>query len=127
MHEIEGNIEYQKLSKLNKPFFELVFGEIYDCDVIYNGKIEKTTIVPINSNPKCNQLFFILDTIHCEQNSPNIIETLMKKSFSELWDLYMKHEFFNEFDCPIIIGATNNDNSIISYDGWIFKKLERNN
>ena len=127
LHEIEGNIEYQELSKLNKPFFELVFGEIYDCDVIYNGKIEKTTIVPINSNPKCNQLFFILDTIHCEQNSPNIIETLLKKSFSELWDLYMKHEFFNEFDCPIIIGATNNDNSIISYDGWIFKKLERNN
>ena len=119
--------EIENLAKLNKPFYELVFGEIYDCNVLYKGKIEKTTIVPIKSNPKCNQLFFILDIIHCKQNSSNIIETLMKKSFSELWDLDIKHKLFDEFDCPIIIGATNNDNSIISYDGWIFKKLERKN
>lgn len=125
LHQSEGNIEYQELSKLNKPFLELVFGEIYDCDVTYNGKIEKTTIVPINSNPKFNQLFFLFDVNYCEQNNPNIVETLMNKSFSELWDLEIKHEFFDKFDCSIIIGATSNDNSIISYDGWIFKNLVR--
>ena len=92
---------------------------------LVNGKIEKTTIVPINSNPKFNQLFFLFDINYCEQNNPNIVETLMKKSFSELWDLDVKHAFFDEFDCPIIIGSTNNDNSIISYSGWIFKSLVR--
>lgn len=123
LHQSEGNIEYQELSKLSKPFFELVFGEIYDCDVIYNGKIEKTTIVPINSDPKFNQLFFLFDINYCEQNNPNVVETLMKKTFSELWDLEVKHAFFDEFNCPIIIGSTNTDNSIISYSGWFFKNL----
>ena len=82
LHQSEGNIDYQELSKFNELFFELIFGEIYECDVIYNGKIEKTTIVPINSNPKFNQLFFIFDITYCRQNNPNIIEILMKKSFS---------------------------------------------
>ena len=76
LHQSEGNIEYQELSKLNKPFFELVFGEIYDCHVMFNGKIEKTTIVPVNSNPKFNQLFFLFDINYCKQNNPKIVETL---------------------------------------------------
>ncbi len=127
LHQSEGNIEYQELSKLNKHFFELIFGKTYKCDVMYNDKIERTTIAPLNSNPKFNQLFFLLDQNHCEQNNPNIVETLMKKTFLELWDLDIKHKLFDEFDCPIIIGATNNDNSIISYDGWIFKNFQENN
>ena len=124
LHQSEGNIEYQELSKFKKPFFELVFGKIYDCDVIYNGKVEKATIVPINSNPKFNQLFFILDINYCKHNNSDIVATLIKNCFSELWNLDIKHEFFDKFDCPIIIGATSDDNSIISYDGWIFKNLE---
>lgn len=127
LHQSEGNIEYQDLSRLSKPFFELVFGKIYDCDVIYNGKIEKITIVPINSNPKFNQLFLLFNINYCEQNNPNIVETLMKKTFSELWDLDLKHKLFDEFDCSIIIGATNNENSIITYDGWIFKNFQESN
>lgn len=125
LHQSESNIKYQELSKLNKPFFELVYGEIYDCDVIYNNKNEKATIVPINSNLKFNQLFFILDEVHYKQNDSDIIEMLMKKSFSELWELDIKHELYDMFDCPIIVGATQNDNSIISYDGWIFKNFVR--
>ena len=34
LHQSEGNIEYQELSKFKKPFFELVFGKIYDCSLV---------------------------------------------------------------------------------------------
>ena len=127
LHQSEGNIEYQELSKLSNPFFELVFGEIYDCDVVYNGKIEKTAIVPINSNPKFNQLFFLFDINYCEQNNPKIVETLKKKTFSELWDLDIKHKLFDKFYGSIIIGSTSDENSIMSYDGWIFKNFQKKN
>ena len=126
LHESEGNDKYQKLSKINKPFFELVCGEIYNCDVEYNSKLEKTTIIPINSDRKSNKVFIIIDADYCLQKGNKIIDTIKTKSFSELWNLNIKNELHIEFDCAMIIGATDNDNSIVSYNGWILKNLELN-
>jgi hypothetical protein len=127
LHDSEGHIHYQKLIKLKQPFFELVRGEIYNCEVEYNDKVEKTNIILLISDSKTNKVFIMFEAIYCYQNHPEIIKSVMTKTFSELWDTTLKNENYTEYDCSIIVGATENNNSIVSYDGWIFKNFERIN
>ncbi len=47
----------------------------------------------------------------------------MSKSYSELWDITIKNKILFEHKCPIIVGATEDNNTIVSYDGWIFKNF----
>lgn len=123
LYNSEGNIQYQALIKYGKPFFELIHGEIYTCEVIYNNKIEKTNILPLIADDHSNNLFFIFEAISLAQNKPNLIHELKSKSFSELWQSSVQLESHIKYDALIIHGATQKDFSIISYDGWIFKNF----
>ncbi len=127
LYESEGHFQYQKLIKLKQPFFELVRGEVYNCDVEYNGKLQRTSIIPIISNSNSNKIFIIIEAANCHQSHPEIVKSIMSKSFSELWDITIKNEILFENKCTIIVGATENDNSIVSYDGWIFKNFTKSN
>jgi hypothetical protein len=123
LHDSEGNILYQELIKLKKLFFELAYGEIYTCEVEFNNGLEKTKIIPIVSDSKSNKIFIMFDADYCQQNNPEVVNQLKGKTFTELWQLDVKNEIHIEYDFPIIIGATEKDNSIVSYNGWIFKNF----
>jgi hypothetical protein len=123
LYNSEGNIKYQELIKHKKSFFDLDHGEIYTCDVVYNNKIEKTNILPLIADDNSNNLFFVFEAISLAQNKPNLIQELKSKSFSELWLSSVRLESHIKFDALVIHGATQNDFSILSYDGWIFKNF----
>ncbi|MCG2612008.1 transposase [Flavobacterium sp. SM15] len=123
LHDSEGHIHYQKLIKLKQPFFELVYGKIYSCDVEFDNKLEKINIIPIISDKKTNKVFIMLEDIGSFLNHQENIEPIMTKTFSELWNLEIKNELYHEYDYPIIIAASEKDNSIVSYNGWILKNF----
>ena len=123
LYESEGNIHYQKLIEKEKPFFELVYGEVYSCEVEYYDKHEETSVIPIISKSNSNKIFIIIDGINCNLKYPEIVKSIMSKSYSELWDITIKNKILFEHKCPIIVGATEDNNTIVSYDGWIFKNF----
>lgn len=123
LHDSEGNQQYQELKKLKRPFFELDYGKIYCCDVECNGKVDKNSIIPIVSDSESNKYFIIFDVNYCKQYYPENLKLLMTKSFSELWYLEVKNKILTEYECPVVVGATKSNNSIITYNGWVFKNL----
>ena len=125
LHDSEGHILYQKLIKLNELNFELEYGETYNCVVEHNGKIDNGTIIPIVSDKKLNKVFLLFEVNYCLQYYPEVIKTVMTKTFTELWDLTVKHEIHRKYDCAIIVAANNEDNSIVSYNGWIFRNFTK--
>ena len=112
-------IEYENDLDSYKYEREVLFSK-YKYSIILEG--EFTELENLESWIKEN-----IDINYCEQNNPKIVETLKKKTFSELWDLDIKHKLFDKFDCSIIIGSTSDENSIMSYDGWIFKNFQKKN
>ena len=121
LHLSEGNQLFQDLAKLHKPFFYLNCGEIYNCRVEYNLRIESTSILPIVYDKHSNKLFFLFDAEKIYKKMPKKISELLLKTFSEILSQKINFELDAEIDYLIVLGTSEKDNSLIEFNGYQFK------
>lgn len=125
LHISEGNYKFQSLAKISHPFFYLDCGEIYSCTVEYNNKIERTTITPIVYAEDSNKMFFTFEAEKLFEEMPKMMNELLTKTFSELLTLKLNFDLHPEFSHLVVIGASEQDNSITEYNGYEFKNFNK--
>ena len=123
----EGNYQFQNLAKLNHPFFTLDCGEIYSCSAEKNNRIENTSIIPIAYAEDSNKLFFVFEAEKLSQEMPEMLDELMTKTFLELLTLKINFGFHDDIGYMVVIGATEENNSILEYNGYTFKNFNKIN
>ena len=127
LHFSEGHQQFQSLSKLNQPYFRLKCGEIYSCIVEYNQRVENTTIAPIVYAADSNKLFFMFEAEMIYDQMPKTKNELFSKTFLELLTLKIDFCLDDEVGHLIVLGASEKDNSIIEYNGYVFKNFREIN
>jgi hypothetical protein len=123
LHISEGNQNFQSLAELNQPYFYLNCGEIYTCIVEYNQRIENTTILPVVYASDSNKLFFIFEAEKIFKQMPKMINELFSNTFLEILTLKINFDLGDEIGHLIVLGASEKDNSIIEYNGYVFKNF----
>ncbi|MCF6129072.1 hypothetical protein L1S35_05255 [Flavobacterium sp. AS60] len=123
----EGNYQFQSLAKLNVPFFRLDCGEIFTCIAEKDNRTENTSIIPIAYAEDSNKLFFAFEAEKLTKEMPKMLNEIMTKTFSELFTLKINFDFHDDIGYMVVIGASQEDNSIIEYNGYVFKNFSKIN
>ncbi|MGN7811743.1 hypothetical protein [Flavobacterium sp. 22076] len=123
----EGNHKFQSLTEISQPYFHLKCGEIYSCIVEYNQRVENTTITPITYAEDSNKLFFAFEAEKLSKEMPKMLDELITKTFPELLTLKINFGFHDDIGHMLVIGASEEGNSIIEYNGYVFKNFRKMN
>jgi len=123
----EGIYQFQSLAKLSHPFFRLDCGEMFSCIAEKNNRIENTSIIPIAYAEDSNKLFFVFEAEALSKEMPKMLDELMTKTFTELLNLKIDFGFHDDIGYMVVIGATDEDNSIIEHNGYVFKNFRKIN
>lgn len=127
LHFSDGNQQFQSLAELNRPYFHLSCGEIYSCIVEYNQRVENATISPIVYAANSNKMFFVFEAKMVFTQMPKLINELFSKTFLELLTLKINFDLDDEINHLIVLGASEKDDSIIEYNGYVFKNFSKTN
>ena len=125
------NFEFNRLSSLEKPFFTLKHGQLYECkmDFIFQGEFmtENTTIVPLAFKKNKNQFFVLTYAKKFYSENKKAIEDFIKMDFITIWNDGIRGYFDDSTETPMTcICATTEENSIIHSFGTFYDFIEVN-
>ena len=125
LEDESDNEEFNFLSELEKPFFTLKHGKIYECTVGYTHNDtyleEQIKLVPLAFKPNYNYFFVIIHIDKMQKEFPNAIKYLSNMDFTTLWNDGFENYFDGSINQPIsLVVATTNDTTIISQKDVFF-------
>lgn len=121
--------EYKRLSKLEKPFFTLKQGKVYECTVGYtdnDGEYseERMKIVPLAFQANTNLSFIMMYEEKSFIKYPSAIADLSKMDFITLWNDGFDNYFDSMSMIPNMVVATTEENTLIDYKGDMFSDFK---
>jgi hypothetical protein len=123
-----GNQKFKQLSKLDKPFFTLKHGEIYECTVAFESHKgfmeEQLKIVPLAFKDNKNLFFILLYHGEIPVNFSETIKDLVKMDFITLWNDGLDNYFeVSEVPMNIVVSSTE-ENTLIDHKGDTFSNFK---
>jgi hypothetical protein len=106
---------FESLSKLEKPFFKLRRGKLYDCIVAIEGTEEKTSIVPLAFKKGANVQFVMLDARRLFRDNPKFVHDIIKMSYDTIRCDGIKGSYPFDYDALTITCATQQDGTLVDY------------
>lgn len=122
---------FEELCNLNKPFFVLKHGHLYECKVdLYNSYkdemiTETATILPLAFENNKNRFWILLDAKRIYDKYPEAIQDFIKMDFTTIWNDGINCYFEDSMIMPLSsICATTEHNTIIDYHSKMYDFVE---
>lgn len=129
----EGNEAFEELCNLNKPFFKLNHGKLYQCKVdFYNPVVdeiqtETITIMPLAFDNNKNRFWILSDAKKIYDKFPEAIKDFIQMDFKTIWNDGIDGYFDDAMVMPLaLICTTTEHNTIIEYNSEMHDFLELN-
>lgn len=123
----ESNEAFEFLRRLNKPFFTLKHGQLYECKVdFYNAiegemQTETTHIIPLAFEDHKNRFWVLADAKRIYDKYPEAIKDFIKMDFSTIWNDGIDGYFKDSMVMPLsIICATTEHHTIMDYNSEMY-------
>lgn len=112
------NSNYQNLASLEKPFFKLEHGKLYDCKVEHDRGIESISIIPLAFEKGRNRQFVMIDARNLFAQNPDYVYNIIEMGFDYIMDDGIRADYPSGFE-PVLC-ATQGDGTIIEYGNAVF-------
>jgi hypothetical protein len=124
----QGDYQFKQLSKLQKPYFKLNHGKIYECTVVFESSDEfleeQLKIVPLAFKENKNLFFILLYHGEIPDNFSETIKDLVKMDFITLWNDGLDNYFeVSEVPMNIVVSSTE-ENTLIDHKGDTFSNFK---
>jgi hypothetical protein len=127
----DTNEEFETLCTLDKPFFNLKHGQLYQCKVdFYNSledemQTENITILPLAFEKNKNRFWILTDAKRIYDKYPEAIKDFIEMDFTTIWNDGIDGYFEDSMVMPLaIICATTDQNTIVDYKSEMYDFFE---
>lgn len=131
--DAESNESFEELCNLDKPFFKLKHGQLYECKVdFYNSfkdemQTETITILPLAFDNSKNRFWILSDAKRIYDKYPKAIQDFIKMDFTTIWNDGIDGYFEDSMVMPLsVICATTKHNTIVDYNSEMYDFVEIN-
>jgi len=108
--------EYDKLVKLEKPFFKLKHGKLFDCKAENKeGVIEDISIMPLAFEKGKNRQFVLFNARNIFNKDPSFIHDIIKMDFDCIWNDEVRNSYPLHADVLTLPCATQSDGKLLCY------------
>jgi len=115
----EDEYIYDQLVKLERPFFKLKHGQMYNCKIHTKDSTEEMSIIPLAFEKNKNRQFILVDAINQLNKNPQIVKEIIEKDFDYIWE-YEQDKYRKEYNALIYECATNEGNTLIDEEDAVF-------
>ena len=129
----DSNEAFEEMCTLDKPFFVLKHGQLYECKVdFYNSlademQTETITILPLAFDNNKNRFWILSDAKRIYDKYPEAIQDFIKMDFTTIWNDGIDGYFEDSMVMPLaIICATTEHNTIVDYNSVMYDFVEIN-
>ena len=129
----DDNEAFEELCSLDKPFFVLKHGQLYECKVdFYNSledemQTETITILPLAFENKKNRFWILSDAKRIYDKYPEAIQDFIKMDFTTIWNDGIDGYFEDSMVMPLaIICATTEHDTIVDYNSVMYDFVAMN-
>ena len=127
----EDNEAFEELCNLDKPFFKLKHGQLYECKVdFYNSlddemQTETVNILPLAFDDNKNRFWILSDAKNFIEKYPEAVKHFMAMDFTTIWNDGIDGYFEDSMVMPLaIICATTEHNTIADYNSEMYDFVE---
>ena len=98
-----------------KNEIELKHGKLYDCSIDCNGKLEKSSIIPLAKDKKSERMFVMTDARNLYKQNPNYVKEIIQMTFEYIWNDGIRSDYPFEYEALTLICTPEQDGSLLSF------------
>jgi ribosomal protein L37AE/L43A len=111
---------YERLIRLNTPFFRLEQGKLYDCKVETDRGIEIISIIPLAFENGKNRQFVIIDARKLFAANPMFVREIVEMDFEYIMNDGIQSNYPLDSEVQTVLCATKSDGTLIDNRESIF-------
>lgn len=111
-------LTYLNLIKLGIPFFELIQGKLYDCQVEHKGGIKMASIIPLAFEEGKNRQFVITEARRLFGENAAFVHDIIQKRFDYFWrdGIFSDYPLAADLCALTIPCTTQRDGTLLDYN-----------
>ncbi|MHA4811522.1 hypothetical protein ACX0G9_25730 [Flavitalea flava] len=114
-HENPGISSYLSLIQLDQPFFELIKGKLYDCQVEHQHGIDDASIIPLAFEKGKNRLYVMTDARRLLGINSTFVYKIINMDFDYMWQDGIHSDCTFDYSVLTIPCATHQDGTLIDF------------